>query len=319
MKGKHSLKFGENFRRYDVSDHNFYFNSPAVYFGYTSNGLQNFVNGLAYQYRKSLNLASDVPVATWGLGFYAQDEWSVSARLKLTLALRFERNSNPVCQFNCFANFKGPWNSLASVNSGNPGSIPYSSDIAYNQHQAYPGIDAISPSPRFGFSYSPFVNRKTVVSGGFGLFYDSPATGLVDDLLGNPPVAVAIRVRPANGTLPFDPAGGAATWAASANAFSITQTFGQISSALAKLGSTFSAPAVTAISGTIHNPQYQEWNLQVQQELTPSLALVANYAGNHGIKELYSNAWPNAYDQFGLYPGVAGIPSSIPVENYAGR
>jgi hypothetical protein len=316
VKGKHSIKVGENFRRYDVSDHNFFYNSPAIYFGYTTNGLQNFANGLAYQYRKSLNLASDVPVATWGLGFYGQDEWSVSSKLKVTLALRFERNSNPVCQFNCFANFKGPWNTLASVTNAAPGSVPYSSDIAYNQHQAYPGVDAISPSPRAGFSYSPRSNNKMVISGGFGIFYDSPAAGLVDDLLGNPPVAVAIRVRPSKGTLPFDPAGGAATWAASANAFSITKTYSQISSALTALGSSFAAPAVTAISGTIHNPEIQEWNFQIQQELTRSLALVANYSGNHGVKELYSNAWHNAYDQYGLYPGVPGISASVPVANY---
>jgi len=316
VKGKHSFKFGENFRRYDVSDHNFFYNSPAIYFGYTPSGLQNFANGLAYQYRKSLNLASDVPIALWGLGFYGQDEWSVSSKLKVTLSLRFERNSDPVCQFNCFANFKGPWNSLASVNSATPGSVPYSSDIAYNQHQAYKGVDTLSPSPRIGFSYSPFSNNKTVFSGGFGLFYDSPAAGLVDDLLGNPPVAVAIRVRPSAGVLPFDPAGGAATWAASASAFSINKTYSQIASQLSALGSSFSAPSITAIVGTIHNPQIQEWNFQVQQELGRSLALIANYSGNHGVKELYSNAWPNAYDQYGLYPGVAGIPGSIPVANY---
>jgi hypothetical protein len=316
VKGKHSLKFGENFRRYDVSDHNFFYNSPAVYFGYTSNGLQNFADGLAYQYRKSLNLASDVPVALWGLGFYAQDEWSVKSNLKLTLALRFERNSNPVCQFNCFANFKGPWSSLASFNAADPGSVPYSSDIAYNQHQAYPGVDSLSPSPRFGFSYSPFASNKTVISGGFGLFYDSPAAGLVDDLLANPPVSVAIRVRPKGGIAPFDPAGGAATWAASAGAFSVTDTYSQIASSLSALGSTFAAPAFTSISGTIHNPEYQEWNLQIQQEISKSVVLVANYVGNHGAKELYTNAWPNAFDEYGVYPGVPGVSASAPVPNY---
>ncbi len=316
VKGKHAFKFGENFRRYDVSDHNFFFNSPGVYFGYTSDGLQNFADGLAYQYRKSLNLSSDVPVALWGLGFYGQDEWSVRSNLKLTLALRFERNSNPVCQFNCFANFSAPWSALASVTSANSGSVPYSSDIASNQHQAYSGVSTLSPSPRFGFSYSPRSSNKTVISGGFGIFYDSPAAGLVDDLLANPPVSVTIRVRPTNGVAPFDPAGGAAAWAASAGAFSLTQTYSQISSALAALGSTFEAPAFTAISGTIRNPEYQEWNLQIQQELSNSLVFVADYVGNHGVKELYSNAWPNAYDQYGIYPGVAGISPTVPVPNY---
>jgi len=315
-RGRHSLKFGVNFRRYDVSDHNFFFNNPAVYFGYTTNGLQNFVNGLAYQYRKSLNLASDVPIAMWGMGIYAQDEWSVASNLKLTLAFRVERNSNPVCQFNCFANFKGTYTSLASFSNANPGSVPYSADITPGQHQAYPGVDALVYSPRIGFSWSPGGNHKTVVSGGFMLAYDNPPAGLVDDLLGNPPVAVAIRVRPSAGTLPFDSAGGAATWQASANAFSLNKTYSQISSQLAALGSAFSAPSVDSIVGTLHAPMVREWNLQIQRQLSNDIVLSVNYAGNSTTRLPYTNQWPNAYDQYGLYPGVKGIPASQPVPNY---
>ena len=46
IRGKHDLKFGANFRRYDVSDHNFFYNYPAVYFGYYHSGLQKFANGI---------------------------------------------------------------------------------------------------------------------------------------------------------------------------------------------------------------------------------------------------------------------------------
>ena len=38
------------------------------------------------------------PVALWGIGLYAQDEWRMSKSLKLTFALRAEHDSNPVCQ-----------------------------------------------------------------------------------------------------------------------------------------------------------------------------------------------------------------------------
>jgi len=315
-RGSHNLKFGFNFRRYDVSDHNFFYNNPAVYFGYNSAGMQNFVNGLAYQYRKSLNLASDVPIAMWGLGMYAQDEWSVASNLKVTLALRVERNSNPVCQFNCFANFAGPTNTLPSFTSANPGSVPYSSDIVANQHQAYQGVDGANISPRIGLSWSPGGDHKTVVSGGFMIAYDNPAAGLVDDLLADPPVAVAIRVRPAAGTLPFDPAGGAATWSASANAFSLSKTYTQISTQLAALGSTFAAPSFTSLAGTIHAPMVKEWNLQIQRQISDDMVLSVNYAGNVSARLPYSNQWPNTYDEYGLYPGVKGVPSAPPVPNY---
>ncbi len=317
-RGRHNFKFGVNFRRYDVSDHNFFFNSPGVYFGYTTNGLQNFANGIAYQYRQRDNAASDVPVALWGAGFYAQDEWNVTSNLKLTLALRLEHNANPVCQTDCFANFNGPWTSLPSVTSANPGSVPYSSDLAINQHQAYPGIDAINWSPRIGFSWSPGSDKKTVISGGAGIFYDNLPAGLVDNLLTNPPVVVDIRVRPSAGVLPFAPGpnGGAGIWAASAAAFNVNQTFTQISKNLAALGSVFAAPAINALSGTLHSPQFQEWNLQIQRELSNSLLLTLNYVGNHGINLPYSNAWPNAFDLYGLYPGVPGINASPLVPNY---
>jgi len=318
VKGRHTFKFGENYRRYDVSDHNFTHNSPEVYFGYVAAGLQNFVNGLGYQYRESKNIASDVPVALWGIGMYAHDDWKVASNFTLTLGFRAEHNSNPVCQFNCFANFKGSFGTLSSVTSTNPGSVPYSADINYGQHQAYQGIDALNLLPSAGFSWSPFKDGKTVVSGGFGVFYDNAPAGLVDDLLGNPPDAVALRVRPQSGIAPFDPGptGGAAVYQASANAFSITQTYSQISAALAKLGAIFSSPSVTSIVGTVHSPRVEQWNVQVQRQLTSSTSFIVNYVGNHSGNIPYTNSYANAYDEYGIYPGVKGIPASAPDPNY---
>ena len=324
--GKHSFKFGGNFRRYDVSDHNFFYNYPRVFFGAGSSipggTLQGFAEGLAGRYRQSDNQASNVPIALWGLGVYAQDTWKVKQNLTLTLAMRVEYNSNPVCQINCFANYKTAWPNLPSVQAGdNAGNIPYTSDIAYNQHQAYPGVDSMDWSPRIGFSWSPYSNGKTVISGGFGLFYDSPAAGAVDDLLANPPVAVLLNVQPTKGgTLAFDPGpnGSHAIYQASANAFNTGftsgQTYTQIAAALGQLGVPFSAPNFTAITGTFHAPRWQEWNLQFQQQLTNSTALVVNYVGNHGIRIPYTNAWYNASNP-GFYPEGL-LPDNTPVPNY---
>jgi len=162
----------------------------------------------------------DATAGPTGIGVYGQDEWKATRNLKLTLALRVERNSNPVCQNNCFANFTGPFATTASAQAGAAGTggefdVPYSSDIKYGQHRAYPRVDALLWSPRLGFSWDPRGNGKTVISGGFGQFYDNPAAGLVDNLLGNPPASVSLRIRnsPSSaGVLPFDPNGAPATW-----------------------------------------------------------------------------------------------------------
>ncbi len=323
-RGKHNWKFGVNFRRYDVSDHNFFFQNPGAYFGYTGAGLQELADGLAYQYRQLTAPNVNVPVALWGVGFYGMDEWNVTSNLKLTLALRMEYNSNPVCQTNCFSNFVGSIANVPSFNTfyngGDPTNVPYNQDINGGLHQAYPGVDSIDMSPRIGFSWSPGGSGKTVVSGGFGIFYDNPPAGLVDNELSNPPTAVQIRVRPENGTPAFDTTstGSAATFQASAAAFNsgfaAGQTYTQIANELANLGVAFAAPAFTATTGTIHAPRWQEWNFQVQREINPVTAFVLNYVGNHGINIPYENSWWNAYDCCGLYGGI--VPFSPAVPNY---
>jgi hypothetical protein len=319
-RGNHTFKFGENFRRYDISDHNFFINTPLVYWGYTTNSLQSLADGVAYQYRRNFNQSSDVPVALWGIGVYGQDEWKATHNLKLTLALRVERNSNPVCQTNCFANLTGGFATTASGQAGakSDGSemdVPYSSDINYGKHAAYSGVDSLLWSPRLGFSWDPRGNGKTVISGGFGQFYDNAAAGLVDNLLGNPPSSVSLRIRnlPSSaGVLPFDPTGAPATWQTSASAFSITDSFNQISAGL-PLGVVFNPPAVNGIVGTLHSPEWQEYNLSVQQELSRNTVLIINYVGNHGARISYSNAWPNAWDGTGgFYNGQVPITFTNP-------
>jgi hypothetical protein len=319
--GRHTFKFGGNFRRYDVSDHNFFYTSPTVYFGSTTSGLQQFADGLGYQYRQADTLANNVPIANWGLGLYAEDQIKVKSNFTLTLALRAERTSNPVCQKNCFANFTGTFSSLASYTSADPLDVPYSQDIKYNQHQAFQGVDAVDLSPRISFSWAPGQTNhfpwmpgggKTVISGGFGMFYDNPAIGLVDNLLANPPVSVTFRVRPTSGVLPFDPGpnGGAATWQAAANAFDITKSFNEIQASM-PAGVTFSPPAFNSIVGTVHAPRAYEWNFSVQQEIGRHTALQVNYVGNSVQNLPYSNTWGNAFDQFGIF-ATPLIPLAAP-------
>ena len=96
-KGAHTFKMGINFRRDDISDRD----AQQVTGGFMSfNSLADFVNGLPNQangdrYFQNFTSAPDAPLAFYSMGLYFQDEWRVSSNLKLTLALRGDRNSTP--------------------------------------------------------------------------------------------------------------------------------------------------------------------------------------------------------------------------------
>jgi Carboxypeptidase regulatory-like domain len=341
-RGRHSLKFGVNFRRYDVSDHNFFnINPTTTFYDLTSTklgrngmtGMQAYANGLAQVYTQQYSPSTDVPIALWGVGFYMEDQWKVTPHLTLMGALRFEKNANPVCNTNCLSDFKTSFPNLASVTSISPGDVPYSSDINTALHQAYPGVDPINLSPRLSFNWAPGANNhfpffsggnKTAISGGVGIFYDNPEAGLVDYLLGNPPRSVLFNVAPLDansqtiGILPFDSSaanGGPASFATASSNFDINKSYNQLSTILNPIIGSTPPISISSIQGTIHSPQAQEWNLKVDQEITQSTAVSVSYNGNHSIHILYFDNWWNALALNSVFANVPGINPN-PVPNY---
>ncbi len=341
-KGKHSLKFGMNFRRYDVSDHNFFYTNPTSEFGTLTagegtSGLQAWANGISDAYYQQSSISTDVPIALWGLGFYAEDSWKVKPNFTLTAAVRFEKNSNPVCQTNCFVDYNTSFPNLASVQAGydGAGDVPYSSDLQTGLNNAYKDVDAINVSPRLAFSWSPNAsgqsfpyfpgNNKTVISGGIGIFYDNPPAGLVDNLLGNPPASVFFYISPLDadfnttGILPFDnsnPSSGPNSFKVASAAFNINQSYNQLSNILNPIIGYNPPVSISSLQGTIHSPQVQEWNLKVDQEINRSTSFSVNYVGNHSIHGLYSNSWWNAVSSGSIYSNIASIQTQ-PYPNYA--
>ncbi len=62
-----------------------------------------------------------------------------------------------------------------------------------NLHQIFRGTDTINWAPRFGFAWSPG-GDKTVVRGGFGLFYDAFPAFIGDQFMVNLPGVVPITL-----------------------------------------------------------------------------------------------------------------------------
>ena len=85
------------------------------------------------------------PVAYYSVGFYFQDEFRVTSRLKLTMTLRADRNSGGVCQSGCAGL---PVSAFTNLPHG--GEIPYSAadggSFQTGQHTIIPGIEKSSSS-----------------------------------------------------------------------------------------------------------------------------------------------------------------------------
>ncbi len=293
-KGRHTWKFGVNYHRNDVTD----FDYGVLTSGLAISSVDSFVGGQTDLFEQNFPTRLSQPIALYGIGFYGQDEWSVSKKLKLTLALRLDHNSNPVCQTNCFSELADPFTSL-----NHDPNVPYNQVIKTGLHQAYPSTDFVVWQPRLGFTYSPFPKDTTVIRGGIGIFGDSFPAVLVDNFSSNPPVLNSFIVT---GALSPASAGNVFQVASGANN-SFVSSFaggGTLGSILAS-NPFFSPPTITSSNSEIRQPRYQEWNLQIQQAIGWNSVVSLNYVGNHGIFEAVLNNGVNAF-------GLDGLPAAAP-------
>jgi carboxypeptidase family protein len=285
-KGAHSLKFGLSFRRNDLTDLD-----PGIGSIGASEGtsLNNFFNGLGGTYFQSFPTKDRQPIALYALGFYGQDEWSVTHNLKLTFSLRGEHFSNPVCQTNCFARLSGDF-----LNISHDINQPYNQAIVFGQNQVLPNYTAVEWLPRFGFTWSPFGLTGTVIRGGIGLFADSFPGTVADSLLSNPPLQAGFTISGA--PLSPDIAGNQAALAAQNNAAFQSQFInGGTLASIQAVAPAFTPPTINTVASHIHNPRYQEWNLQVEQAIGQRMSMTLNYVGNHGVHEVVQNPSLNAF------------------------
>ena len=240
------------------------------------------------------------------LAGYGQDEWHVKSNLTLTLALRVEHNSNPVCAHDCFAEFSGPFESIS-----HDSAQPYNQALS-NRKQAFLHTDPVNWAPRFSFAWQPLgVSHNTVVRGGLGLFYELFSGGFGPVFSYNPPLVNRVTVfggyhlAPAETDSLFKAA--AASNAAFVKGFAAGENLIQIKAS----DPAFFPPNLTVPNAKTRTAQYQKWSLEVQQTFGKRTSVTLGYYGNHGIHELVQNPSANAFG-FGPFPATRCSSPPVP-------
>jgi len=260
---KHDLKFGFDFFRTTVTqaefDHNF--RGKLTFDGSTTgNAIQDFLAGdvdSGYQYFGS----AERHTYENSLGFYAQDSFRLTQRLIFNYGFRWDYFGVIGEKDNLMSNITnldaaGETFTLTQV--GQPGL----SGLYNPDHKDF--------APRLSIAWDVTGKGKTVLRSGYGLFYDASSQDMV---MGHLPYSPAFDPGPAYNNIGPDPI------------LSTVAVGGPISS-----GTPLFVPTTTCnyecdtfgFAQNIKTPYMENYNLNIQQQLTSKTVIQVGYVGSEG-------------------------------------
>jgi hypothetical protein len=255
-RGKHSIKFGGAFERMflqvtALTDPNgiWFFtggSSSSSCVNALSPGLCSFLQNEPSKFQGGI--ASSLTPRNLRqniFGAYIQDDWRWKSNLTLNLGLRYEMTSMPT-------EANGKLSILRDLASG----TPHLGDPYFESNPTTKNFE-----PRIGFAWDPLRNGKVAVRGGVGLF----------DVLPLPYQYILLVTQAA----PFFQYTVLKNSAAAPISFfnGLPSTF-----PANKLRATYTDP-------NPHRNYVSQWNLNVQYQLTPSLAAMVAYVGSRGVHQ----------------------------------
>jgi outer membrane receptor protein involved in Fe transport len=257
-KGAHTFKFGADIIIQSIS--NFFPGNFGGSFTFTSyaNYAANVPSSFTQAFAGPGTTGATVYPNVNEYAVFAEDSWRVSRKLTINYGLRydlFDYAQPPV--FN-------PDPSLAALN------------LRTNRIN----IDGKNVSPRFGFAYSPSDNGKTVIRGGYGIFY---------------------AVTPSIFTGTAFTQNGIQVQSYTYNGAAIPVTYPNL---LPGIPTGARTPSIFVFSNDFSNPRTQQWNVNFERQLGHDYSITLGYLGVKGVH------LPRTRD-INLFPSVA---TSAPIQ-----
>jgi len=201
---------------------------------------------------------------------YFQDDWKVNQRLTLNMGLRYDFRTVPNETNNRMGwrDLNNPRGGLlvADANLAATGIVGDSSYYRYAERRNPYDASKKVFAPRFGFAFRPFNDDKTVVRGGYGVFFDSAEGREIDG---------------ASDIFPYVSRGNYIQTLGQPNLMTTDNLFPDFASAsvASPAANTFLA---VSMSPEPRNPYVQQWSFSIQRSLTQNTTLELNYIGNKG-------------------------------------
>jgi hypothetical protein len=276
-KGVHQFKFGFSWL-HDYKNQQLQYNTQGTAIfnssSFSKDSYINFLLGDASTFEQ-LNYLFGKHWVNNNYSVYVQDNWHVQPRLTLNLGLRFDGLPHAFERYNQFANFvpadydTSLGNPVTAAGTLNPNSLTnYNGTPFYLNGIRLAGVNGFPRGnvqnkyntwqPRVGFAYDLTGDGKTVVRGGFGMFFERVQGNDVYNAALNPPFAY---IPTATNVYFSNPNTSALTGETT------SQTF---PSSLTNLEYKYSPP------GTAN------YSFGVQRQLAPSVVGVFQYAGSLG-------------------------------------
>ena len=254
----HIFKMGGEYRRAIVNS----FNDQLARGRLNFDSLADFLAGkVAAAGTAVLRGATRRDTFTNNFGLFFQDDWKLTPRLTLNLGVRYEYLGVFREEGDRLSNFI-PTGGLVRV--GEPGlSRLYEPD--YNNF-----------APRFGFAYDLTGRGRTILRGGYGLYYDTPSQDyfLLQGFQNGGPGSPALNPLPGLGVFNLTfPAGATIPYGPNVS------IFGAATGSLP----TTNIP-IFAVDPNLRTPYVHSYNLNLQHELRPGTVLQAAYVGSSGFK-----------------------------------